>query len=61
MEQQQHRTVSRIREECGAEREGWKEAIREKAERQMKCELEKRKRILETERDEEIQVGKPLQ
>ncbi|GMH43236.1 hypothetical protein BSKO_11158 [Bryopsis sp. KO-2023] len=56
VEQNHSKALSRVREECGAEREGWKEAIRERAERQMRSELEKRKKLLEQERDEEIQA-----
>lgn len=56
LEQQHLRMLSRVREECGAEREGWKEAVRERAERQMLAELEKRKLVLEQERDSEIEV-----
>ena len=48
--------MDRVREECGAQREGWKEMVRERAEQQMRAELQKFRDQISREQEEELKV-----
>ena len=50
------KALDRLREECGAQREGWKEMVRERAEQQMRAQLQKFKDEISKEQENRLEV-----